>query len=138
MTSLGAGSNSQARDAGSLQHVRAALAEAEHRLDQLVGLAASSAEVQASLQESSQLGYFWGLFDSYAGHLQQQVSPQRFVLYIYSSWPEGMDLDVINPTSQKRRVASTWVKSEHCSGSYAAHTQQPVGAVGDDLTLHVV
>ena len=38
-----------------------AMAEAQHRLDQLVGLAASHAELQQTLARDCDLGYAWGL-----------------------------------------------------------------------------
>lgn len=51
----------------------ASLAEVQHRLDQLVGLAASSTEVQAQLQQDTDFGYAWGLIDGFADKIQQQV-----------------------------------------------------------------
>lgn len=49
------------------------MAEAQHRLDQLVGLAASHTEVQDTLSQGSDLGYAWELMASYTEHLQRQV-----------------------------------------------------------------
>ena len=50
-----------------------AMAEAQHRVDQLAGLAASHAEVQKTLAGEADLGYAWGLMGGYTQHLQQQV-----------------------------------------------------------------
>lgn len=50
-----------------------AMAEAQHRVDQLAGLAASHAEVQETLAREADLGYAWGLMGGYTQHLQQQV-----------------------------------------------------------------
>jgi len=50
-----------------------AMAEAQHRVDQLAGLAASHAEVQETLAGEADLGYAWGLMGGYTQHLQQQV-----------------------------------------------------------------
>ncbi len=53
--------------------VASAMAEAQHRVDQLAGLAASHAEVQETLAREADLGYAWGLMGGYTQHLQQQV-----------------------------------------------------------------
>lgn len=53
--------------------VASALADAQHRLDQLVGLAASHAEVQQTLSQGTDLSYAWGLMPSYTQQLQCQV-----------------------------------------------------------------
>jgi len=53
--------------------VASAMAEAQHRADQLAGLAASHAEVQETLAREADLGYAWGLMGGYIQHLQQQV-----------------------------------------------------------------
>ncbi|KAL3148717.1 hypothetical protein ABBQ38_014130 [Trebouxia sp. C0009 RCD-2024] len=53
--------------------VASAMAEAQHRLDQLVGLAASHTEVQDTLSQGSDLGYAWELMASYTEHLQRQI-----------------------------------------------------------------
>ena len=52
------------------------MAEAQHRVDQLAGLAASHAEVQQSLAREADLGYAWGLMSSYTEHLQRQAGLQ--------------------------------------------------------------
>ena len=51
----------------------ATLAEVQHRLDQLAGLAASSGEVQASLQKDADFSYAWGIINSYAEEVKHQV-----------------------------------------------------------------
>lgn len=55
----------------------ATLAEVQHRLDQLVGLAASSGEVQASLEKDTDFGYAWGIIDTYAEEIKHQVGFDR-------------------------------------------------------------
>ena len=50
-----------------------AMAEAQHRLDQLIGLAASHGELEQTLASETDLGYAWGLVDDYIQHLQRQV-----------------------------------------------------------------
>lgn len=55
----------------------AALAEAQHRLDQLAGLAATSAEVEASLQRDADFGYAWGITDGFAEEINHQVGSRR-------------------------------------------------------------
>ena len=55
----------------------ATLAEVQHRLDQLVGLAASSDEVQASLQKDTDFGYAWGIIDTYVEEIKRQVGYVR-------------------------------------------------------------
>lgn len=63
----------QAVYANDDSRVKSAVAEAQHRLDQLVGLAASHAEVQKALARECDLGYAWGLIGTFADHLQHQV-----------------------------------------------------------------
>lgn len=53
--------------------VASAMAEAQHRLDQLIGLAASHSDVEQTLARETDLGYAWGLMDNYIEHLQRQV-----------------------------------------------------------------
>lgn len=56
--------------------VASAMAEAQHRLDQLIGLATShSGDVEQTLARETDLGYAWGLVDNYVEHLQRQVQP---------------------------------------------------------------
>ena len=50
-----------------------AMAEAQHRLDQLIGLTASHGELEQTLASETDLGYAWGLVDDYVQHLQRQV-----------------------------------------------------------------
>ena len=69
--------DSWAEGNGSGQHqnpeVASAMAEAQHRVDQLAGLAASHAEVQETLAREADLGYAWGLMGGYTQQLQLQV-----------------------------------------------------------------
>ena len=60
--------------------VASAMAEAQHRLDQLAGLAASHAEVQETLGRQCDLGYAWGLISHYTEHLQRQARVQSLLL----------------------------------------------------------
>ena len=61
--------------------IASAMAEAQHRLDQLAGLAASHADVQQILARESDLGYAWGLIDNYTQHLQRQVWALNTAVY---------------------------------------------------------
>ena len=63
----------QTAGAGEDCRLPSAVAEAQHRLDQLVGLAASHAEVQKALARECDLGHAWGLIGSFTDHLQSQV-----------------------------------------------------------------
>lgn len=70
--------------------VASAMAEAQHRLDQLVGLATShSSDVEQTLARETDLGYAWGLVDNYIDHLQRQVqlhcSVSRDTLFLWQS-----------------------------------------------------
>ncbi len=68
-------SSAEGDNPGLEQNPRAAsaMAEAQHRVDQLAGLAASHAEVQETLAREADLGYAWGLMGGYTQHLQHQV-----------------------------------------------------------------
>ncbi len=59
---------------GPNPRIGSAMAEAQHRVDQLAGLAASHAEVQETLARDSDLGYAWGLMGKHIQQLQQQVT----------------------------------------------------------------
>lgn len=55
-------------------------------MDQLVGLAASSTEVQAQLQSDTDLGYAWGLIDGFAEEIKQQVCLAQVSLHDKKSY----------------------------------------------------
>lgn len=63
------------RDPGHGQNPRvtSAMAEAQHVVDQLAGLAASHADIQDTLARKADLGYAWGLMGGYTQHFQRQV-----------------------------------------------------------------
>ena len=63
------------QDPGHSQHptVTSAMAEAQHMVDQLAGLAATHADIQDTLARKADLGYAWGLMGGYTQHFQRQV-----------------------------------------------------------------
>ena len=71
------------QDPGHSQNprVRSAMAEAQHVVDQLAGLAATYADIQDTLARKADLGYAWGLMGGYTQHFQRQVC---FRLAIYT------------------------------------------------------
>ncbi|KAL0035553.1 hypothetical protein WJX77_011820 [Trebouxia sp. C0004] len=68
-------SSAERDDPGHDQNPRvaSAMAEAQHGVDQLAGLAASHAELQETLARQADLGYAWGLIGGYTQQLQQQI-----------------------------------------------------------------
>ena len=53
--------------------VASGMAEAQHRLDQLLGLAAGHSELEQTLAIEADLGYAWGLVNNHIELLQRQV-----------------------------------------------------------------
>ena len=75
--------------------VASAMAEAQHRLDQLIGLAAGHSEVEQTLAVEADLGYAWGLVNNHIEDLQRQVwaaALQWLICHLVSSAVSSSDL----------------------------------------------
>ena len=67
--------------------VASAMAEAQHRLDQLIGLAATHNELEQTLARETDLGYAWGLMNNYTENLQRQVWAAALQCLFATSYP---------------------------------------------------